>query len=221
MFAALSLACGDAFAPGQRRALLLSIGLSLALLVGLWLGATALVAGIAVSAIGWINDAVRILGSLAALFIAWTLFPAMMLLVLGFFLDSVVTSVERAHYPELGPARPIGIGEIVISGLRLAILALVINLLALPLYFVPAVGLVLYYLLNGYLVGRQYFELVALRRVDRRAMLALWHEYRARLILAGAIVAFLLSLPVIDLAAPVIGAAFMLHLFEGLRRRIR
>jgi uncharacterized protein involved in cysteine biosynthesis len=219
MPAALSLAVHDAFAPEQRRALLFSLGLALALLVLLWVASSALIAAIHVSALPWLDAVIHVFGSLAALFVAWTLFPAMTALVLGLFLDGLVASIERAHYPELPPARRIGIGEAIGSGLRLALLALVLNLLVLPLYLFPGINLILYYGLNGYLVGREYFTLVALRRMDALGVRTMWRRRRGPLIFAGAIIVLLLSLPFVNLVAPLIGAAFMLHLFERLRPR--
>jgi CysZ protein len=218
MLAAFFLALNDAFAPAQRRALVLSLVLAVALAAGLWLGASALVAGAQVSGVIWLDAVIDVLGSLAALFIAWTLFPAMTMLVLGFFLDGVVAALERAHYPGLPPPRRAGFGETTASALRLGLFALVLNLALLPLYVVPGVNLVLYYGLNGYLVGRTYFEPIALRRLEPHAVHALWRARRMRLVVAGTAIAFLLSLPLAGLAAPLVGAAFMLHLFEGLRR---
>lgn len=217
MLAAFSLALGDVVAPTQRRALLLSLGLALLLLCALWLAATALVMAIHVSGLPGVDTLFHVFGSLAALILAWILFPAMTMVVLGFFLDQVITAIEREHYPGLPPARRIGIGEAVSSGLRLALFALVLNLLVLPLYLIPGLNLVLYYGLNGYLVGREYFELIAMRRMERRTLRALWRGRRSQLVLAGAVIAFLLSVPLVNLVAPLIGAAFMLHLFERLR----
>lgn len=217
MFTAFTLALGDAFAPTQRRALILSLVLALLLLAGLWIAATALVTAIHVSGLPGIDTFVHVFGSLAALVVAWLLYPAMTMLVLGFFLDRVIDAIERAHYPGQPPARRIGTGEAVASALRLALISLVLNLVVLPLYLVPGLNLVLYYVLNGYLVGREYFELIAMRRMDRPARRALWRWRRGELTLAGAIVAFLLSLPFVNLVVPLVGAAFMLHLFERLR----
>jgi uncharacterized protein involved in cysteine biosynthesis len=217
MPSALLLATADLFAPNQRRVLLLSLGGALALLVALWFGATLLLQIFDLTGIGWLNRVLGILGSLAAIFLAWILFPAMSALMLGFFLNSVATAVERRHYPGLPPPRRQPIGEVIIVSLRLGVLAIVLNLVALPFYFWPVINLIVYYGLNGYVVGRAYFVLIALRRLDLAAANAMWRHYRLRLVLCGAAVAFVLSLPIIDLAAPVWAAALMLHLFEGLR----
>ncbi len=221
MGTAFSLALGDALTPAGRRALIWSFAGALVLLACLWLGAWALLGLVHVSRFPWLDTPIEILGNIAALVIAWMVFPAMSMLVLSLFLDRVVGVFERAHYPGLPPARAAGLGEAIASGLRLALLGLVLNLAVLPLYiFLPGVNLVVFYALNGYLVGREYFEAIALRRLEPRDARAAWHRNRVRLILAGAMIAFLLSVPLVNLAAPLVGAAFMLHLFEALRRSI-
>jgi uncharacterized protein involved in cysteine biosynthesis len=218
MFTALRLALADALRPEQRRAIVTSLCLALALLIALWIGATLLVSSIHLAGIPWLDTAIAIAGGLAALMLTWVLFPAMTMLILGFFLDRVVAAVERRHYPALPPARHIGIGEALASALRILALALVVNLVLLPVYFLPPINLFIYYGLNGYVVGREYFELVALRRLDGAAARAMWRWHRGRLVLAGVVIVFLLSLPLFNLVAPVVAAAFMLHVFEGARR---
>ncbi|HYM03375.1 MAG TPA: EI24 domain-containing protein, partial [Stellaceae bacterium] len=165
----------------------------------------------------WLDEPIAILGSLAALALAWILFPATTLLMLGLFLDGVIASVERRHYPGLPPPRSIGVIESLAGMMRLVLLAIVINVAVLPLYIVPGINFFIYYLLNGYFVGREYFELVALRRLDRDAARAMWRRHRGQFVLAGVVIAFLLSLPLLNLAAPVLAATFLLHMFEELR----
>jgi CysZ protein len=219
MFAALNLAFEDTVAPEQRRAIAISLGLALVLLAGLWVGVDWALAEARVAGISWLDTLIAIAGGLAALLLAWLLFPALTLLILGFFLDGVVANVEKRHYPGVRTIRRRGVTAGLGGALRLALLALLLNLLALPIYLtLPAINFLVYYLLNGYLVGREYFALVALRRVDEGAARAMWRRHRGRLVLAGIVIVFLLSLPLIDLVAPVMAAAFMLHVFEGLRR---
>ncbi len=218
MLSEFRLAVEDTVAPEQRRAILISLALALALLLMLWLGISLGLELLRVAGNGRLYALIEIVGSAAALLLAWLLFPAMTLLILGFFLDGIVESVESRRYPGIAPVRRRGIGGGLASALRLLLLALVLNLAALPLYLLPAINLFIYYLLNGYLVGREYFELVALRRVDGGAAAAMWRRHRGRLVLAGVVITILLSLPLVNLVAPVMAAAFMLHVFEGLRR---
>ena len=103
------------------------------------------------------------------------------------------------------------------------LVTLLLNLLVLPLYLVliwiPPLNLLLFYLLNGYLLGREYFEMVAVRRLDLKEAKGLRRGSRGRMILAGAVITFLLTIPLVNLVTPIIATAFMLHVFEDLRRR--
>jgi CysZ protein len=217
MVAAFFIALSDLVERHQRRVLLASLAGTIVLLVALWFGATWLLQLFHYTGLWWIDRPIAILGSAGALFLAWLMFPAMSALVTSFFLDGVAREVERTHYPDLPPPRHQSLGELLALSLRLGALAIVINLIALPFYFFPVTFVLVYYGLNGYLVAKEYFFLIALRRLDVAAANAMWRHFRVRLILVGIVIAFVLSLPIVNLAAPVWAAALMLHLFEGLR----
>jgi CysZ protein len=219
MLTALLRAFGALSAPALRRAVALGLGLSAASFALLWLA-------IAVMLHYWLRFAwpffdwlVEVLGSLAVLALAWLLFPAIVTLVSSFFLDSVAAAVEVLDYPGKGPPRRRPLGETIAALLRLAAVTIVLNLFALPLYlFVPGMNLVLFLALNGYLLGREYFEVVALRRLDAGAARAMRHRFGGRIFVGGVMIAALFTLPVVNLLAPVVATAFMVHLFEALSR---
>jgi len=151
------------------------------------------------------------------------MFPAVVTVVVGLFLERVADAVEDRHYPQAGPARAQPIPEILASTLKFAAVVVLLNLLVMPLYlvllFIPGANLVLYYLLNGYLIGREYYELVAFRRLPAREATRLRRRFRSRVLIAGVVVTFLMTVPVVNLIAPVIGAAFMVHVTHDLLRR--
>lgn len=218
MFDAFRLAVADTAAPEQRSSIVISALAALLLLLALWLGAAVLLENARVAGIWWLDQAITVLGSLGAAVLCWLLFPSVTLLVLGFFLDRVLTRLENRHYPGLPPPRRGSVGESLASALRLLLLTLVLNVIALPFYVIAPINFFIYYGLNGYLVGREYFELIALRRMDGAAARAMWRRHRGKLVLVGVVIVFLLSLPLINLVAPVMAAAFLLHVVEGLRR---
>jgi CysZ protein len=216
---AFLLAVSELFEPRFRRVLLRAIGVSLLAFVLLWAGLGWLLLETTLFQSWWLEDAVDLLGGLAAFVLSLFLFPAAIMLVTGLLLDGIVEAVEQRHYPELGPARDISFAESLWAAVRLGGIAAALNLLLLPLYLVlPGINLVLFWSLNGYLLGREYFELIALRRLDPRTARALRRARGGAVFLAGTAIAFLLTIPFLNLAAPVIGAAFMLHLFERWRR---
>jgi uncharacterized protein involved in cysteine biosynthesis len=218
MIAALVRAFLQLYDPVFRRvvgrAFLWSMAL-FAAMVGLswWL-----IASIRYFELDWLDTLVDALGWAASLIVAIFLFPSVALMAVSLLLEDIARAVESRHYPGLPPPRPQGIGEQVNAALRLAAMSLLLNLLALPLYLIPAVNVFVFYGLNGYLLGREYFELVAARRLDIADVHRLWRRYRGRLCLAGAVIAVLLSIPFVGWALPTVATAFMLHLFESLRR---
>jgi CysZ protein len=204
--------------PRLRRILVVSVLLAVAVLAALAGGLAFLLHRAAVLGIWYLDRGVELLGGLAIVGLAWLLFPAVATLVLSFFLDRALAIVEARRYPDLPPARRPSLYDGLRGGLRLALLGIALNLLALPVYLLmPGLNLVVFYALNGWLLGREYFELVALRRLEAGDVRRLWRAHRPRLVAGGAAIAFLLTLPLVNLAAPLIAALFMLHLVEGLR----
>jgi len=222
LFSALFKAFAQFADPRLRRILWRSLALALAVLAalaaGLWLAIDALGA----VGIGWLDAIVNVAAGAGVAVVAWLLFPAAVSVTVGLFLEDAAAAVEARHYPDLPPARAQPVGEAVLAGIRFAGTALLLNLLALPLYlalfFIPPLNIFVFYGLNGYLLGREYFELVALRRLDEQGVRELRRGQSGRVFAAGVIVTALLTVPVVNLVAPIAATAFMLHLFERLRR---
>ncbi|HXP75393.1 MAG TPA: EI24 domain-containing protein [Stellaceae bacterium] len=213
LLATVSQAFRDAFAPAQRRALIGSILSTLAVFAGLHLAVSWAIEHVRPEKHPWLLWPLEILGNFAILALTWLLFPAVATAILSLFLDRVLARLEAQHYPGLPPSAGMPLGAVLASGGRLLGLTIGLNLLALPIYLLaPAINPLLFYGVNGYLLGREYFDLVALRRLDGVAATALWRERRGRWLLAGVAIAALLSLPIVNLAAPLVAAAFMLHL---------
>lgn len=201
-------------ALGDRRVrgvLWRGILLAAATFVALGLGVEAAIDLLGSTGYPWVDRFVDVFGVLGTLLVAWLLFPSIVVAVSGFFLERVVEVTETRFYPGLPPARGVPLAEQAAAALRLLGLSLLLNLVALPLYLVPVLNLPVWLLLNGWLIGREYAELVALRRLRRDAAAGLRRARRGRVWVAGAVVALLLTVPVLNLAAPVIGAALMTH----------
>jgi len=76
-----------------------------------------------------------------------------------------------------------------------------------------------FWIVNGYLFGREYFELVALRRLQGPEMKTLRRGNAMQIWLSGTLMAVPLSVPVVNLVVPVIGVATYTHMFHRLSRR--
>ena len=221
MFRALFLGFRQLGEPGSRRLLLRCLLLAILTFVLLAAAVGTLLGVLDPTGLGWLDTGLALAGSAATVVVAWLLFPVTIALALGFFAEEVVDEVERRHYPDLPPPSGTPIGASMWGAVRFASFALLLNLLVLPLYLLPGANLLIYLGLNGYLLGREYFELVAARRLAPATVSAARRRLRGRLWLAGTIIAAMLAVPLFNLVAPVVAIAFMVHLFEGLRREHR
>lgn len=205
--------------PRVRRIVWLSVAITAASLVVLVLLAWEALAWVTFFEDGtleWLADLVAGLGMTVLVIL---LSPAVVGLASSFFLESVADAVEARHYPGLAPAREQPIAEAIVLALRFTGLVLVLNLLALPLYFIPPINLFVFYALNGYLLSKEYYELVSLRRLDKAGVRTVWRRGRGRFFIAGLLIAGLASIPLIGLLTPVVATAFMVHVFEAARQR--
>ncbi len=135
----------------------------------------------------------------------------------GFFLDDVADAVEARHYPGLPPAAAPGLGRQAWDAARFFALIVAANAAALVVYLaVPPLAPVVFWLVNGYLLGREYFQLVAIRRLPPEAAERLRRRNAGRIWLAGVAMAAPLSLPVVNLFVPILGVAVFTHQFHRL-----
>jgi len=219
MVAALFRAIAQLRLPALRRFVVLGLGLALASFVVLWIGIAVLLGRTTLFEWGPLNWLVDLLGAAAVLVLSWLLFPAVVTMVMGFFLERIAATVESLDYPGRGPARSAPLIETVATTARLMSLTVLLNLLALPVYLLaPGINFFVFLGINGYLFGREYFEVVALRRLDPTAARAARRRFAGRVFTGGVVIAGLFTVPFVNLVVPVVATAFMVHLFENLRR---
>ncbi len=205
--------------PGFRRAAVKAAVLSAGLFLALaGLAAWALPC-LSVLGVGWLDWLVGLVGGLGALLLAILLFPAVAGIAVGLFLEDVADAVEAHHYPDLPPAS--GGAASVLAAIRLSGLALALNLLLLPVYLLPGPNVFVFFAINGYLLGREYFELAALRRMSTAAARGLRRKNAWRVFAAGCLITVLLSIPVVGWSMPIIAAAFMVHEVAAVARADR
>lgn len=187
---------------------------------GIWWGVregVAWVAGHWPKYAGWLKYGQGTLGFITALLF----FPATFVLVASFFQETVADLVEARHYPELPPANGAPLKTSVLAALRFFALMLTVNIIALPFYlallWLAGSGALLMLAVNGMLAGREYYEIVALRRLSRVDMDASRRKNRGAYFLTGICIAGLGLIPVVNLLVPVLGIAVMVHVFHGRR----
>ena len=137
----------------------------------------------------------------------------------AFFLDWVADAVEDLHYPGLPPVQGMGLGVMLLDTLSFLALLIAVNLLSLLLWAVtgPIMPLITW-ALNGYLLGREYFTLVAARHLGRDGAMAMRRHFSTQVWIAGMLMAAPLAFPLLNLLVPVLGVATFTHMYHRLMR---
>lgn len=213
--------------PRFRRVLWLGLLLSVALLIGayalfLWFLQTFAPDQITLPVIGevhWVGALLSVGSILIMLVLSVFLMVPVASAFSGLFLEDVAQAVEDRHYPDLPPVPRQSPGQSLIDGVNFLGLLIAVNLAALLAYpFAGPAAPLLFYAINGYLLGREYFQLAAMRRLGRAGAKALRRQNALQIWVAGMLMAAPLSVPVVNLLIPVLGAATFTHLFHRLQR---
>ncbi|MGC2776385.1 MAG: sulfate transporter family protein, partial [Bradyrhizobium sp.] len=130
--------------------------------------------------------------------------------------DDVADLVEREHYPAERPGMALPVGIALIEGLKAAGLTILVYLVALPFVFLAGAGFVIFFLATAWLLGREYFELAAMRFRPPGEAKAMRRDNAATVFTAGLIIAAFVTIPIVNLATPLFGMAFMVHLHKRL-----
>ena len=168
------------------------------------------------SALAWV---LSIMASLGIITGALFLMPVVTAFVGSFFVDEVADAVEREYYPAEPPGRALPFFRALIEGVSFAALALVVYICALPFIFFAGLGIIILFLANSYLLGREYFELAAMRFRPPHEAKALRKANAVYVFLAGMFIAVFVSIPVVNLATPIFAMAFMVHIHKKLLGR--
>jgi len=217
MIAAFSKGFEQLSDPAARRVIWLGLFAALAVFAALWTAVGLLLANTALIAWGWLESLADLLGWLATGVFTWFLFPVVISAVILFMLDDIAKAVEARHYPHLPPPLGLALPRIVIDAIKFLAIAIALNMVLLVFLLIPPLFPFVFYGVNGYLLSREYFEMVASRRVSSLEARTLRKAHQGRLFISGVAIAFLLTVPVVNLLAPIVATAAMVHMFESWR----
>ena len=231
MFSDAAKALAEMFTPPFRTVLLKSVGLAILLLVMLGIGLQRLFAWLSAEGAGylegltgagwhtplqlllWIVTVTLGIGLFAgAIFVM----PAVTAFVASFFSDEIAAEVEHVHYPADPPGVPVPVWTATLQGIKTALLALLIYLIAVPFLLFAGIGFLIFFVANTFLLGREYFLLAAMRFHSVEDAKRLRQRHHGTVMLAGAFIAVFVSIPIVNLATPLFGMAFMTHMHKKL-----
>jgi len=223
IFAAFFKALGQIGDPKFRRVLLMGVGLTVALLAGATFGVQ-LVLPETISLpffgeIEWLSWLLSGFVLVSMIGMSVFLMVPVASVFTGFFLDQVVDAVEAKHYAHLPNVPRLPFSEVLVDSVKFLGLIIVVNLLALVIYFLSTLlAPVIFWIVNGILLGREYFQMVAIRRLGRKGANALRAKHRLTIWVAGFLMAVPLTIPFVNLFVPVLGVAVFTHMFHRLNK---
>lgn len=228
IFAAYLAALRQAGDPAFRRVIWLGLALAVALLFAMYAVLLAVIQVFTPDTVTLpLAGEVRGLGTLLSLGSILVMLGLSVFLMVpvasaftGLFLDDVADAVEARHYPHLPPAPRAGLWATLSESISYFGLLIGLNLIGMILFVVSGgLGIAGLWAINGFLLSREYFTMVAQRRLRRETVVNLRRSWRFRLWLAGLVLAVPLSVPVLNLFVPVLGAAAFTHLFHAIARQ--
>jgi CysZ protein len=222
-------ALSQMFTQPLRRVLLKAVGLALLMILIIGIILQRVFASLADSGATWAEQTAGVAPHAAWAALAWVLsilaglgivtgalflMPAVTAFVGSFFVDEVAEVVERSHYPAEPVGRALPLFRALIEGIKFTLLALVVYLCALPFILFAGLGFIILFLANSYLLGREYFELAAMRFLPPFEAKAMRKANRGYIFITGMVIAAFVSIPLLNLATPIFAMAFMVHIHK-------
>ena len=229
MLDAVVKALSQMLSPSFRALLLKAIALALLLIVLIGIGVHRLLVWLAALAENWAEDTLGAIAHAPLAILAWIfslaagvgiivgsvfLMPAVIALVGSFFVDDLALEVERRHYPDEPVGTPLPFLPAMLQGTRTALLAVAIYIIALPSLLIAGLGAVIFFIAAAYLLGREYFELAAMRYRSAAHAKMLRKQNQGMVFIAGLVIAAFVSIPIISLATPLFAMALMVHVHK-------
>ncbi|WP_313612130.1 sulfate transporter family protein [Agrobacterium sp.] len=230
IFDAARLALANILSPESRSVFWKVLGLTLLVLAGLWVAVRQLFIYLALPWIdtllpgvpdwaGWLGFVFAILAGIGLALALALLIAPVTAIIAGLFLDDVAEVLEKRDYPQDPPGRAMPMGAAILASIKFFGVIIVGNVIALLLLLVPGVNLVAFFLVNGYLLGREFFEFAAMRFRTPQEARELRAKHAATVFTAGLVIALFLAIPFVNLLTPLFAASLMVHLHKSISRR--
>jgi CysZ protein len=229
MLDAVIKALSQMISPPFRALLMKSMGLALMLVVLVGIGIHRLLVWLASLGEDWAESVLGATAHAPLVLLAWILsvtaglgiilgsvflMPAVTALVGSFFVDDIAIEVERHHYPD----EPVGTRlpplRAILEGGKTALLAVAVYLIAVPSLLIAGLGTIIFFVATAYLLGREYFELAAMRYRPAAQAKMLRKRNQRTVFIAGMFIAAFVSIPIVSLATPLFAMALMVHMHK-------
>ena len=222
---AARLAARQLLSAPFRAVLLKSLGLSLLFLVALWFGAREIFDWVALPWLnaalpelpgwaGWLGVVFTVVAGLGLALALALLVAPVTAGIAALFIDDVADIVERRNYPDDAPGTALPAVRAAITGIKFFGVVVAGNLVAFILMLVPGINIIAFFVVNAYLLGREYFEFAAMRHHSLAEARQVRARHSTTVFLAGLVIAAFVAVPVLNLATPLFASALMVHLHK-------
>lgn len=217
--------------PASRSALWKSLGITLLIIAGIWFGLGSAFETLAMPLVdqfipglpgwaGWLGTVAAIIAGLGLALVLGMLIAPITAIVAGLFLDDVAEVIENTDYPEDPPGRAMPLGDAIVHSAKFMLVVIAGNIVALFMLLIPGVNIAAFFIVNGYLLGREYFEFAAMRFHSPKEARAIRSRNGLNVFLGGLVIAAFLSVPILNLLTPMFAAGMMVHLYKMTARRM-
>lgn len=227
---AAKLALGNLFQLETRSVFLKVLAMSIVALTALWFCVRQVFLWLAMPWLssvapgipdwaGWLAFVFGVMASIGLALALALLIAPVTALIASFFLDEAAEIIEKRDYPSDPAGHAMPLGAAISSTLRFFVIVFLGNLFALILLLVPGINLIAFFIVNGYLLGREFFEFAAMRYRSPEEARAFRTEYSGQVFLAGMLIALFLAIPIINLMTPLFASGLMVHLYKMLDKQ--
>ena len=209
-------AFGDLFSPEFRSVLVKALGLTIALFIAVLIITEVLIASFTHFSWPWADRLVEVGTGLALIVAFFFLMSPVTAAFAGLFLDQIAEKVEERHYPWDPRGTPLPVGRAILISIQFFVVVLLVNLAVLPMVFF-GIGAFVLVAANAYLIGREYFEMVAMRHMPVEEARILRRENSPTIFIAALLPAFMSLVPFVNLAVPLFSTSYFTHLFKSVQ----
>lgn len=214
MIEAISTSISDLFSKPFRSVVIKSVGLTIILLAGALFLMPTMAANTGWNPFPYSDVLFGWLAGIGTFLMMGYLVVPITALFAGLFLDSIADVVETEHYANRPRGTPLPTGQAIWTGIKFMLIVIFSNLLLLPFILLGGVGFIFIYLLNGYLLGREYYELAALRHHSIAEAKYLRSQNPMLVYGAGIIVAFAATIPYLNILVPIFATSLLVHIYH-------
>ncbi len=214
MIEAISTTISDLLSKPFRMVLIKSLGLTIILLIAALFTIPSLASIIPWTPFDGSSTVFGIIAGITTFLLMGYLIVPITALFAGLFLDDIATVVEQQHYDYKPKGLAMPLSQSLWIATKFMLIVIVTNILLLPFIFIGGLGIILIYAVNGYLLGREYFELAALRHHTVAEVKTLRRQNRTTIYGAGVLIAVLATIPFVNLLVPIFATSLLVHIYH-------